>query len=326
MIMDAMERAKIPTPFSVGQVNCYLFVENGLTVLDPGPATTEAYEELESSLTCLGYSVDDINRILITHPHMDHFGLAGRIVEESGAQVFAHEDAVENLSDPIGSFEKEQEYFRPFLLSMGMPQDTIDTVLELPEAYTDYQDPVAVTNELADGDVVDVGVNLACVSTLGHAPGSLCYLAASEDAMFTGDHVLPDSTPNPLLTLAPDSDDGRTRSLPTYLESLRKVREIDVTVGYGGHGEPMLTLQNRVQETISHHQDRKERIANLIEHESMTAYQLMKEVFSDLPATEMFPGMSEVIGHLDLLEDENRVMISEIDGVKRYELNTQSSG
>ena len=323
--MEAIERTQISTPFNVGQVNCYLLAEDRLTVLDPGPATDEAYTELKSSLTRTGHRIEDIDRVLITHPHMDHFGLAGQIVEESGAHVFAHENAVENLSDPVGYFEKEREYFRPFLLSMGMPRDTVDTVLELPEAYTDHQDAVAVTNELADGDVLDIGIDLECISTPGHSPGSLCYLAASEDAIFTGDHVLPDFTPNPLLTLAPGSADERTRSLPTYLESLRKVLDTDATVGYGGHGEPMLTLQNRVQETISHHQDRKERIANLIEHESMTAYQIMKEIFPDLLATEMFPGMSEVIGHLDLLEDENRVVISEADGVKWYELDTRAS-
>ncbi|MFC4540376.1 MBL fold metallo-hydrolase [Halosolutus amylolyticus] len=321
--MDFMEQAPIPTPFGVGRVNCYLFPENDLTVLDPGPATKEAYEELGRSLDRIGCSIDDIDRVLITHPHIDHFGLAGRIVEESGARVFAHKDAADRLSDPIGYFAQEQEYFRPFLLSMGMPADTVDTVLELPEPYVDYQKPVTVTHELTDGDSIDVGVDLECISTPGHAPGSLCFLATSEDAMFTGDHVLSDITPNPLLTLAPDSD-TRTRSLPTYLESLRYVLEISATVGYGGHGDQIPTLHDRVQETIAHHQERKERIADLVaESQPTTAYQIMKEMFPDLPATEMFPGMSEVIGHLDLLEDENRVVISEVDDVTRYELDTQ---
>lgn len=322
--MEGMERISIPTPFSVGRVNCYLFTKNGLTVLDPGPATEEAYEELERSLARFGYSSSDIDRVLITHPHMDHFGLAHRLVEESNAHVYAHEDAVEQLSDPIGYFEKEQEYFRPFLLSMGMPVDTVDTVLELPEPYTDYQDPVTVSRELTEGDTIDVGVELECLSTPGHAPGSLCYLAETDGIMFTGDHVLPGITPNPLLTLAPGSVDERTRSLPTYLESLRKVLDTEIPFGYGGHGDPISTLQNRARETITHHQERKERIADLVaDHEPTTAYQIMKEMFPDLPATEMFPGMSEVIGHLDLLEDENRVVISESDGVKRYELETR---
>jgi glyoxylase-like metal-dependent hydrolase (beta-lactamase superfamily II) len=319
--MDDMERVPIPTPFSVGRVNCYLCTGNGLTVVDPGPATNEAYEELVAALDRLEYDLDDVERVLITHPHMDHFGIVRRIVDRSDADVFAHEDAVERLADPIGYFETEQSYFKPFLLSMGMPADAVDTVLELPEPYTDYQDPVAVSHELSDGDGVDVGVDLECVSTPGHVPGSMCYVASAADAAFTGDHVLPDITPNPLLTLAPGSDDRRTRSLPTYLESLRTLESVDATVGYGGHGDPIPDLRSRIEETISHHLDRKERIAELVaDDEPTTAYRIMREMFPDLPATEMFPGMSEVIGHLDLLEDEDRVAIEERDGVKRYEL------
>ncbi|WP_319004380.1 MBL fold metallo-hydrolase [Natrinema amylolyticum] len=320
--MENMERIPIPTPFGVGRVNCYVFTGNGLTVLDPGPATQEAYEELTGALARLGYRIADIERVLITHPHMDHFGLAQRLVEESGAAVLAHEDAVSHLSDPIGYFEREQEYFRPFLISMGMPTEIVETVLELPEPYTEYQAPVTVTREVTAGDGIDVGVDLACVSTPGHAPGSLCYLAAADDVIFTGDHVLPDITPNPLLTLAPGSDNERTRSLPTYLESLRQVLDIDVTVGYGGHGDPIPALQERARATIAHHHDRKERIADLVaDSEPTTAYQIMKDMFPDLPATEMFPGMSEVIGHLDLLEDENQVVHSETDGIIKYERN-----
>ena len=322
--MDVIERIQIPTPFSVGRVNCYAIPGNCLTVLDPGPATQEAEEELARSLTHLGYSLSDIEHILITHPHMDHFGLAQQIVEQSGAHVFAHSDAVDRLSDPIGYFKREQKYFRPFLLSMGMPTKTVDTVLELPESYTKYQSPVAVNRELDGDEILDVGIDLTCVSTPGHSTGSLCYLAASEDVIFTGDHVLPSITPNPLLTLAPGSNDERTRSLPTYIESLQKVLELDATVGYGGHGDPIQSLHDRVRTTITHHENRKERIAGLIgDREPVTAYQIMNEMFPDLPATEMFSGMSEVIGHFDLLEDEARVEITEIDGMKHYTLNMQ---
>lgn len=319
--MDVGSRCSIPTPFTVGRVNCYLFSENGLTLMDPGPATQEAYDELVTCLANHNYSIADVERILITHPHMDHFGIARRIVDQSGARVEAHGDVTDWLSDPIAYFEREQAFFRPFLVSMGMPREMVETVVELPEPYTDYQDPIDVDNELAEGDVVDVGVDLECVHTPGHAPGSLCFVAASADAMFTGDHVLPAITPNPLLTLVPGTDDERTRSLPAYVESLRKVSSVDATVGYGGHGEPIKNVQARVQETLDHHQRRKERIADFVDSTGpTTAYQVMHHLFPDLPVTEMFSGMSEVIGHLDLLEDEQRVEIGDREGVRQYEL------
>ncbi|THE66834.1 MBL fold metallo-hydrolase [Salinadaptatus halalkaliphilus] len=325
--MDQLTRTRIPTPFSVGSVNCYQLTGNGVTVVDPGPATDEAYEVVADSLATDGYEIAEIDRILITHPHMDHFGQASRLVEASGADVVAHEHAVDRLADPIAHFKREQAYFRPFLRSMGMPTDAVDTVLELPEPYTEYQAPVTVTDPVADGDTVDAGVTLECVSTPGHVPGSVSFLAAAEDAMFTGDHVLPDITPNPLLTVAPDATDERTRSLPAYIEALETVLELEATVGYGGHGEPMSDLHGRVRETIDHHEERKEHVAELVaDAEPVTAYAIMKEMFPELPATEMFSGMSEVIGHLDLLADEDRVRITERDGVDHYELLEPTDG
>lgn len=319
--MERIERVPIPTPFSVGRVNCYLLGSNGHTVIDPGPATAEAYETLTASLARNGTDVTDVDRVLITHPHMDHFGLVSRLVDESGATVLAHADATDRLDDPIEHFEREQAYFDPFLRSMGMPEHAVDTVLELPEPYTNYQQPVDVTRTLTDGDVLDAGVELSCLSTPGHAPGSLCFHAESEDVLFTGDHVLPTITPNPLLTLVPGTDDERTRSLPTYLDSLRRILDIDVDRGYGGHGEPLSDVGQRTRETIEHHHERKESIADVIDADGpVTAYEIMEDLFPDLPATEMFSGMSEAIGHLDLLEDENRVEITEDDGVLRYDL------
>lgn len=325
--MDAVERFEIPTPFSIGPVNSYLFAGDGVTLLDPGPATHEAYAEIETNVARHGYAVTDVDRVVVTHPHMDHFGIANRIAEESGAHVLAHADAAERLEDPIGFFDREQEFFAPFLRSMGVPNEIVDTVTQLPESYSQFQEPVSVDRQLAEGDVVDVGVELEALHTPGHSPGSVCLVAPDEGVAFTGDHVLSDVTPNPLLTLLPGSENERTRSLPTYLASLRKLDSVDVDVGYGGHGDPIPDLHGRIRETIEHHREREGTIADILADAGpTTAYRVMQEMFSDLPATEMFPGMSEVIGHLDLLEDDGRVEITDADGVSEYRLSEARSG
>jgi glyoxylase-like metal-dependent hydrolase (beta-lactamase superfamily II) len=317
--MDTVHRIPIQTPFEIGRVNCYAFTGEGLTLLDPGPADEEAYAELHDALAALGYDLGDIDRILITHPHIDHYGLANRIKTETGARVLAHADAAKRLADPRGHFEREQAFFGPFLASMGVPDRLVGTVVGLAEPYLDFQEPVTIDRKLTDGDTVDVGTDLEAIATPGHAPGSISFVSRAWDAAFTGDHVLAEISPNPLLTLVPGSDEKRTRSLPTYLESLKKLRATGVRIGYGGHRGIIEALPERITETLNHHEDRKENIADLVaEDGSATAYAVMREMFPDLPATEMFPGMSEVIGHLDLLEDEARVNIQMTNGVKRY--------
>jgi glyoxylase-like metal-dependent hydrolase (beta-lactamase superfamily II) len=319
--MDTADRLEIPTPFGVGDVNCYVLAGDGLTLIDPGPATEDAYSELSDQLTDRGHDIEDVERVIITHPHMDHFGQANQIATEANASVLAHGDAVERLADPVAFFGREQEFFRPFLQTMGLPERLVDTVVGLPEPYTDFQEPLDVDRELEDGETVDVGVDLEAVSTPGHAPGSLCFVASDEGVVFTGDHVLADISPNPLLTLVPGTTDERTRSLPTYIASLRKLQSVDAEIGCGGHRKPIEDIHSRIQEIDDHHQQRKERIADLLDEMGpTTAYEIMQEMFPDLPATEMFPGISEVIGHLDLLEDEKRVQITERDGLKQYQL------
>jgi glyoxylase-like metal-dependent hydrolase (beta-lactamase superfamily II) len=319
--MDDVTRLEIPTPFDVGRVNCYVFEHGGLTLLDPGPATEMAYEELSTELAALGHRIEDVDRVLVSHPHMDHFGLADRLAVEADARVVAHADAVDRLAAPQEFFEREQAFFRPYLLSMGLPEQYVDTVVGIPEQYTEFQQPVNVDRGLVEEETVDAGVTLTAVDTPGHAPASLCFTVPDEDVVFTGDHVLAEISPNPLLTLVPGTDDERTRSLPDYVASLRKLAALDVSHGYGGHRGPIPDLGTRITEIDDHHQDRKERIAGLLaDNGPTTAYDLMGELFPDLPATEMFPGMSEIIGHLDLLEDEDRVDITEADGMKRYEL------
>lgn len=321
--MDSVEQVAIPTPFSIGRVNCYVFTGNGLALVDPGPKTEAAYDALESHLEDAGYAVADVDRILITHPHMDHYGLAEVIREASGAEVVVHRDAVAQIEAPDDYFEREQAFFEPFLVSMGAPEALVDTIIGLPEPYTDFREPVTVTRELEGGDRVDVGVHaeLVAVHTPGHAPGSVCFVARGADAVFTGDQVMTDVSPNPLLTLQPGADDERTRSLPQYLEALQRMQAVEATVGHAGHRGTVPDVQARATEIADHHHDRKERIAGMIDEVGRTtAYAIMKRMWPDLPATEMFPGMSEVIGHLDLLEDEDRVDVQAVDGVREYGL------
>lgn len=319
--MDNVHRLTIPTPFHVGPVNCYVFTGAGLTLLDPGPATAEAYAELTTGLNELGFAIADVDQVFITHPHMDHFGLANRVATESGACTIAHHDATKRLRDPVDHFKREQKVFGPFLCTMGAPEDAVASAMTLPEAYIDYQDALSIDHELNDGDTVDVGSELTALHTPGHAPGSVCFLTQTADVAFTGDHVLNHITPNPLLTVRPGSEAERTRSLPTYLDSLERLQQTNADVGEGGHGERIPDLNSRIKAIIDHHQNRKERIAEMITKRGpISAYEIMRTLFPNLPATELFPGMSEVIGHLDLLTDEARVHSTVTKGIRQYSL------
>jgi glyoxylase-like metal-dependent hydrolase (beta-lactamase superfamily II) len=319
--VDDVYRIEIPTPFDVGRVNCYVFTGAELTLMDPGPATDAAYDRLAAGLDDRGFAVGDVDRVLVTHPHTDHFGLASRVVRESGARTVAHPDATRRLTDPAGYADLERAFFEPFLRTMGVPEGTVDRTLAHSASVADDLDPVAVDRTVTEGDRVDVGVDLRVLHTPGHAPGSVCFLQTTDDAAFTGDLVLPHVFPNPLLTIAPGTTDERTRSLPNQVDSLHRLCEADVEVAHVGHGETIHDLNDRIRETLDHHRRRTERVADLLaESGPTTAYDIMRELFPDLPATAVVHGMSEAIGHLDLLADDGRIDVTNVDDVRRYAL------
>lgn len=317
--MNDIHQISVPTPFSVGDVNCYLVDAGPVTVIDPGPKTEDAYRALVAGLQSEGYQPEDVDRILVTHPHTDHFGLASRLKRASGATVMAHAHAAAELADPLEKFRREKEFFVPFLISVGVPEGSARVATQLPKPYVEYfEESVTVDRELRDGDTIEAGLDLSVVHTPGHAIGCVCFHAPARGVLFSGDHVLQEITPNPVLTVK-RTELARTRNLPTYLQSLERILDIDAEIGYGGHRERIPALHERVRETINHHENRRDYIERLLGEDSRTVYEITREMFPELPITEMFLGISEVIGHLDLLEDDARVEHFERDGIVYYE-------
>ena len=95
---EGIHTLRIPTPFAVGRVNCYLIEDDPLTLVDTGPNSGKALDELQQQLHELGYAIADIELVILTHQHIDHLGLTEIVVEHSGAEV-----AARSTSPPGGS-------------------------------------------------------------------------------------------------------------------------------------------------------------------------------------------------------------------------------
>ena len=97
----------IPTPFLVGRVNCYLIEDDPLTLVDTGPNSGTSLDALEHALAEHGRRVEDLELIVLTHQHIDHIGLAGILVERSGAEVCALDVLAPWLADYRAAAEAE---------------------------------------------------------------------------------------------------------------------------------------------------------------------------------------------------------------------------
>jgi glyoxylase-like metal-dependent hydrolase (beta-lactamase superfamily II) len=310
-------RLSIPTPFQVGAVNAYLA---GRTVVDPGPESERAWETLLEELEARNLAPDDVEQVVITHPHPDHFGLANRL-RNLGATVFASGPAAGIIEDFEGRLKYEQSFFVPFLERHGVPTETAGTVVELPRAFLEYAPDVETDEVLVPGETIRVdGKRLEVVEAQGHATGEV-VLAFDEDggrSAVVGDQVLGDITPNPLLQPPATEGGDRPRVLPAFNRSLERLRDREFQRILPGHREVIAAPSERIDEILEAHERRTGNVYELVEGET-TAVEVMEGLFEDLPATEVFSGMSEAIGHLDVLEERGRVEATRTEEAIAYE-------
>lgn len=312
-------RVSVPTPFQVGAVNAYIA---GRTVVDPGPESEEAWSRLLDALEARELAPGDISQVVVTHPHPDHFGLAHRFRAE-GARVLASPEAAGIMQDFGVRLRYEQSYFVDFFERCGISRETAKAVTQLPEAFLGYAESVETDRELDAGDTLTVDDEpLTVDSVAGHAVGERIFSYDTEGRReaIVGDTVLGDITPNPFLQPPPEAGGQRPRVLPAFNDSLAWLREQGHDRFLTGHREPVESPRDRIDAILDEHDQRSDEVADIVGEGATTPADVMTALFGDLPATEYFAGMSEAVGHLDVLEARDRVEKRDRGGVFVYEL------
>ncbi|MFQ6101104.1 MAG: aconitase X swivel domain-containing protein [Anaerolineae bacterium] len=330
----------IPTPFPVGPVNVYLAEGEPLTLVDTGPRYDSAREELEKALAGCGYRVSDLQRITITHAHADHCGLAAELVRASGAEVLTHTANLPRLAD--NSDAQRMAFYSEVMHWAGIPVDVMVELARMQRGIGRYTEPVTPDRSLAEGDVLQLGgEDWQVLHTPGHAGGLICLYQPQRRLLISSDHLLRDISSNPIVeppapgeaerprrrsaeTLASASAElsieasvapRSRRSLVEYMAQLRRVAALDVTLALPGHGPPITDHRALIRERLAFHEERAHRVLETLSDESLTVHEIAGMLFPTLDPINTFLAISEVIGHLQWLEVEGRVMHTEQDGV-----------
>ena len=303
----------IPTPFMVGRVNTYLIEDDPLTLVDTGPNSGKAYDELERGLRDLGHRVEDLGLIVVTHQHIDHMGLVDILARRSGAEVAA----IDRLAPWLASYRERMDAddaFADELMKRHGIADDVRTVLRsVSAAFRAWGASATVTRPLADGSVLELrDRRLRVLHRPGHSPTDTVFHDEERREMLGGDHVIAHISSNPLIT----RDDEH--ALLSYMASLRATRELDVDVIWSGHGEPVRDHAELIDQRLRMHERRAAKIRRLVEGEPLTAHQIAHEMWGNVAVTQAFLTLSEVLGHLDLLAERGEVSSSEDGGVVRF--------
>ena len=309
----------IPTPFYVGDVNVYLIKEDPVTLIDVGPKTPEAAKALRDQLAAEGIRFADIRRIVLTHAHEDHCGLAKQVRDEAkNAEVLVHNWETGHLFGRLA-----QEQHRKLLLRSGVPPDVFDDMRSL------YDEISLLTDALDDGDLTALedemelefsSGSLRVLHTPGHTPGSCSFAREANRTLICGDCVLKRITPNPVVSPDPIDPERRFPSLAEYLVSLAKLRSYKPTLAYGGHGEPVTDFEEIFNRYVRAIDERQRNVLSLIEANGSTAFEIAQRLFPRSFGHDVhrFLAISEAIAHLDYSASEGKAAVKLKDGVEVY--------
>lgn len=317
----------IPTPFLVGRVNCYLIEDDPLTLVDTGPNSGKALDELEQALAVHGRRVEDLELIVVTHQHIDHIGLVEVLARRSGAEVAA----LDRLQSYLGGYREAAELDDAFAVALmlrhGIPADMTQALRAVSSAFRGWGSGATVTRPLAGGSRLELRDRaFEVLHRPGHSPSDTVFWDAERRVLLGGDHLLKHISSNPLVTRPLDADDvekaaagaARPQALRTYIASLRATRELPARYVLSGHGEPVVDHRALIDERFVLTERRARKIHGLLADGPLNAHEVAQRMWGNVAVTQAFLTLSEVLGHLDLLCEEGTVR--ELEGeVVRFE-------
>jgi glyoxylase-like metal-dependent hydrolase (beta-lactamase superfamily II) len=229
----------IPTPFAVGRVNCYLVEDDPLTLVDTGPNSGTSLTALEAALGEHGRRVKDLERIVITHQHFDHFGLLAILADRSGAEVCALDRLASWLERFRDSTEADDAFAEALMRRHGIPADMVMVLRALSRQYRAWGADASATTLLADGGTLGfAGREWRIHHRPGHSPTDTVFHDERSGELVAGDHLIKHISSNPLIARPLDGDDAeRPKALVAYIASLEATRAMEVEVVLPGHGE-----------------------------------------------------------------------------------------
>jgi glyoxylase-like metal-dependent hydrolase (beta-lactamase superfamily II) len=319
-----IHKLPIPTPFAVGRVNTYLIEDDPLTLVDTGPNSGKALDELEQGLAAHGRRVEDLELIVLTHQHMDHVGLVDILARRSGADVAALDLLGPWLAEYSSRMEGDDRYAEDLMLRHGFPPDLVHALRAVSAAFRAWGSKGTVTMPLTDGSELKLrDRTFRVLHRPGHSPSDTIFHDEASGTVIGGDHLIAHISSNPLITKPLDGRESeRPKALLIYLESLRATRAMeDIDVVLAGHGDEVRNHAELIDQRFRMHERRATKIHGLLA-EPLTAHEIAQRLWGDVALTQGFLTLSEVLGHLDLLAERDQIA-EEFDGtVSRFTANS----
>jgi glyoxylase-like metal-dependent hydrolase (beta-lactamase superfamily II) len=307
-----------------GPTWAYLLENEGLTLIDSG--VMDSYRYLAEGIQFLGYQPRDVERVIITHGHEDHDGAVGQLVDEAGAELWAH-DIYHHLIQ-YAPRDIQGRAVTPMQREMERVVDSNELRMgpnASRERYLERRKGLEVKHRIKAGEQSG---KLTFLYAPGHSPDELCI--ALNGAVFTGDHVLPEITPHPTnkTRYAPEvkqalpaeyHEEDSYYGLETYLRSLQMIADLGPSVAVlpahrlFNRDKFNFETTERAQATIDHHGERLGHILQRLGSDTVPLEDLTRSVFEyrKLEGGNLYAALAEIVAHVEMLEDTEDLVVTD---------------
>ena len=302
----------IPVPL-MKQVNCYLIRgEKGFTVIDTGIYSQEGVDIWESLMA----SGVKIEKVVLTHFHLDHIGFARWFQEKYHVPVFISSLGYEEMkkrrkgdyTDWVINLFQQHDGFGLFKTviedQIALENQMIDIYECEPDGLLEDSQSVMLGNEIYE-----------TIWTPGHSSDHFCFYNHGRKMMVIGDHILDQISPVILIESSAD-----VNPLMHYFDSLEKMKEYSIELALPGHGHVMKNLNKRIEEIKSGHHYRIKQIVESLKKEEKTAGQMSQEIYSKGSSQLAYGPIMSTITKCIYLESVGKLKSEVINGKRLYRL------
>lgn len=310
---------RMPLPFKLDHINLWLLEDGeGWTIIDSGIAGDDV-KALWQRIFSRMFKDKPLKRVIVTHAHPDHMGLAGWLCDRFGAGLwttfgewaFARMLSLDTGPELLGKY-------RAFYRAAGFDAAQMAVVDLRANPYPRRVSPIpAAFIRISDGDEIVIdGRSWRVIVGSGHSPEHACLYCDELKVLISGDQVLPEITPNiSVWPMEPEAD-----PLRNYLESLHKFKPLPLeTLVLPSHKWPFTGLHARL-DFLAHHHDLRLCETREVCAVAKTGAEVLSHLFKrQLDDHQLFFAIGEALAHLHCLMARGEIVRSmDASGVYKY--------